>query len=347
MIEKKGVPMKVGIIGYGLSGRIFHGAILETMNEFTVATIYTRSNKETAQNDFPQADIIEDPLKIINDPSIELVIICTPNTSHFKFAKAALENKKHVVVEKPFTVTAHDALLLMDLAKENNLILSVYHNRRFDGDFLTLKRIIEDEDLGRLVELESHFDRFRSFFKDNWREKDLPGSGILYDLGSHLIDQSLDLFGLPNEVYGHLLSQRNGQTDDAFEIIMYYDALTVTLKAGMLVKEGLPRFIAHGTKGSYIKYGMDPQEERLKEGQRPGKDWGYEDIKNYGCLNTHSRIKIATEAGDYRKYYKNIYAAINGQEKLIVTAKHGFNVIRIIEAVNHSHQEKRRIPIKH
>lgn len=339
--------MKVGIIGYGLSGRIFHGAILGSLDQYEIEMIYTRSNKQVAQEDFKDARIVDNPYDIIEDQRVEMVIICTPNKYHFEYAKASIEHKKHVIVEKPFTTTAHDALHLIDLAKQHNVLLSVYHNRRFDGDYQTIKEIVENEQLGRLVEFESHFDRFRNSFKNNWREDNQAGSGILYDLGSHLIDQALDLFGLPLEIYGHLLNQRKGKTDDAFEIILYYHALTVTLKAGMLVKERLPRFIAHGCKGSFIKYGMDPQESQLLQGMRPDNHWGYEDIKSYGTLNTHSRIKIETQAGDYRKYYENIYHAIHDQEALIVTANHGFNVIRVIEAVIHSHNEKRRIPFKH
>lgn len=341
------MAIQVGIIGYGLSGKIFHGAILSTLEMFNIKTIYTKSKVAEAKGDFPNAQVVDDVNVMFEDEAIDLIVVATPNTSHFQLAKKAILHKKHVVIEKPFTITTHDALTLMDLAKEYDVLLSVYHNRRFDGDFKTVKKIVEEEMVGRIVEFESHFDRFRNTFKDSWREKQLPGSGILYDLGSHLIDQALDIFGLPQEVYADISNQRLGEVDDAFEIILYYSNLKVILKSSMLVKEPLPRFIISGTEGSYVKFGLDPQEERLKEGERPGEHWGYESIISYGSLNTHSRIKIETEPGDYRDYYRNIADAITKDKKLIVTAQHGFNVIRIIEAAIHSNDERRRISIKH
>ncbi len=188
--------------------------------------------------------------------SIDLVVISTPNTMHFDLAKQAMEAGKHVVIEKPFTVTSQEGQMLLHIAKQTNRILSVYQNRRFDSDFKTVKKIIESGDLGRLVEFESHFDRFRPDIKQNaWREDPLPGSGILYDLGAHLIDQALALFGMPEEVYGDVRLQRHGKVDDNFEVILYYPELKVTLKSSALVKEPLPRFILLGTKGGYMKYG--------------------------------------------------------------------------------------------
>lgn len=342
------MSIQVGIIGYGLSGQIFHGKILKNMSEFTITKIYTKAKKniEMALKEHPTSTVVSDVDDIFKDPSIEVVIICTPNMSHYELASKALINQKYVVIEKPFTVTTHDALRLIDLEHDTNKSIAVYHNRRFDGDYLTLKSLINHDQVGRIVELESHFDRFRNTFRDNsWREDDLPGSGILYDLGSHLIDQALDLFGLPNEVYADISKQRRGATDDSFEIILYYSELKVTLKAGMLVNVKLPRFILHGTKGSYIKYGLDKQEQQLKDGMMP-TDHNFGDNDN-GLLITTKESEIQNSNGDYRAFYRNLYQHMTENTPLEITSKDGFNVMRVLEAALHSHQLHKRIPLKH
>lgn len=342
--------INVAIIGYGLSGRIFHGAILNSMAQYNIKAVVTTdpAKIKLAKEALENIHIYDTPEDVFNDKSIDLVVISTPNTSHFELARNALNNHKHVIIEKPFTISTDDALKLISLQEKNNKILSVYHNRRFDGDFLTLKKVINDGSLGRLVEFESHFDRFRNTIKENaWREKALPGSGMLYDLGSHLIDQTLELFGLPNEVYADLASQRRGPTDDSFEIILYYSEFKVTLKSSIHVKEALPRFILHGTNGSFVKYGMDVQEDQLLDGLRPEDDnYGVDITEHHGVLNTKSRQTIKTIKGDYSLYYRNIFNAITNDEKLNVTAKDGFNVIKIIEAAMNSNKSACRITIK-
>lgn len=340
--------LNVGIIGYGLSGRVFHGAIVGNVDGFVIKKIFTRSSDKInlAKVDFPDVEIVNDYSKIINDKNIDLAIISTPNITHFPIAKEALENGKHVIIEKPFTVTSIEGKLLVSLAESKELILSVYHNRRFDSDFLTIKEIIKSEKLGQIVEFESHFDRFRNTIKENsWREEKTPGSGVLFDLGSHLIDQALNLFGIPNEIYCDLSHQRNGLVDDNFELIMYYDNLKASLKAGSLVKEPLPRFILSGTNGSYQKYGLDVQEEDLRSGKRPkNKDWGTEAESLWGILNTvEERKKYMSLRGDYRYFYRNIYESIVNGGKLEVTATEAMRVIWIIEKAFLSNIEKRRV----
>ncbi len=343
--------VNVGLIGYGLSGRIFHGAIISSIEGFHIKSILTNNPNRFKQvrKDLPNATVVSHLDDILNDDTIDLVVISTPNTSHYELAEKALKAGKNIIVEKPFTITTHDALRLMDLEHDTKKFISVYQNRRFDGDFLTVKNLIKEEKLGRLVEVESHFDRFRNSFKDNaWREKDIPGSGVLYDLAPHLIDQALNLFGLPQEVYADISKQRRGPVDDHFEIILYYTELKVTLKAGMLVKEETPRFKLYGTEGTFVKYGLDVQEQQLKDDLRPGDDtYGEDSEEQYGILNTTERTQIQTEIGDYRIYYRNIYNVITNDEKLIITSKDGFNVMRIIEAAFHSNQLHKRIPFKH
>ncbi len=265
---------------------------------------------------------------------------------HFDLAKQAMEAGKHVVIEKPFTVTSQEGQMLLHIAKQTNRILSVYQNRRFDSDFKTVKKIIESGDLGRLVEFESHFDRFRPDIKQNaWREDPLPGSGILYDLGAHLIDQALALFGMPEEVYGDVRLQRHGKVDDNFEVILYYPELKVTLKSSALVKEPLPRFILLGTKGGYMKYGLDVQEDALRDGDRPiDEEWGTEPESLWGVLNTiEERRKVKSQQGDYRDFYRNVHNAITKGEELAVKGQDGLNVIKVIEAVAQSNKEKEEL----
>lgn len=343
--------INVAIIGYGLSGRIFHSAILNSLDAFKISKIVTQDEKKRilALEENKEATVVSSADDVFTDESIELIVISTPNTSHVKLAEKAMKSGKHVVIEKPFTVTSDEAVKLINISKETDTILSVYQNRRFDGDYKTVKKIIKDKSLARIVEFESHFDRFKNTLDESkWREDALPGSGTLYDLGAHLIDQALDLFGLPLEVYGDIRSQRKGKVDDNFELIMYYPDLKVTLKAGSLVKEKQARFTLLGTEGAYVKFGLDVQEETLLNGLRPFDDtWGVEDKSLWGTINTRKvREKIETERGDYRDYYLNIYNSIKRNEDLIVTAEDGLNVIRIIEAAIKSNAEKRRVVIK-
>jgi predicted dehydrogenase len=340
--------INVGIIGYGLSGRIFHGAIIKYVEGFSVKKISSRSPEkiQSAKEDFPDAEVVSSFEDITQDPNIDLVIVSTPNIHHFPIAENALKNNKHVIIEKPFTVTSIEGKLLTKLAIEKQLLISVYQNRRFDSDLLTVKEIIQSNVLGDIVEFESHFDRFRSEIKKNsWREENTPGSGVLFDLGSHLIDQALYLFGIPEEIYCDISHQRNGKVDDNFELIMYYESLKVTLKASSLVKEPLPRFIISGSKGSFQKYGLDIQESDLRSGKRPTyPEWGKEPEELWGVLNTiESRKVYESIPGNYRLYYENVHDAISKGSELIVKAVEAMNVIWIIEKAILSNLEKRRI----
>ncbi|UJH92615.1 Gfo/Idh/MocA family oxidoreductase [Antarcticibacterium sp. 1MA-6-2] len=252
------------------------------------------------------------------------------------------------MVEKPFTPTSAEANELIGLAKEKDLILSIHHNRRWDSDFLTVRKLLQEKKLGSVVEYEAHFDRFRTEIKSGWKEEqENPGSGILYDLGSHLIDQALVLFGLPKAVYADIRIQRDGATvPDNFELLLYYSGLKVTLKAGMLVKEKGPTFIIHGTKGSFVKYGDDPQEEKMKEGLKPKdiQDWGKEPENIFGTLNTvEEKTKVPSEEGAYIKFYENIYRAITENEELKVKPEQARDVIKVIETALKSQAEGRKI----
>lgn len=342
--------INTAFVGYGAGGSIYNGPIVRSVPNFLVRKILTSSpgNVKTAKNDFPAAEIVSGFSEISQDPEINLVIIVLPNHLHYSFAKKALEAGKNVVVEKPFTPTTREADELIELAGQKNLVLSINHNRRWDSDFLTVQKILREKKLGKIVEYESHFDRFRTEIKDSWKEKEENlGNGILYDLGSHLIDQALVLFGKPQEIFADIRIQREGaKVPDNFELLLFYPNLKVTLKAGTLVKEKGPTFAIFGTSGSYLKYGMDVQEEALKKGILPKDDpnWGREPRENWGKQNTLQGEKfVESEPGDYRQVYRNVYDVILGKAELQVKPEQARDVIRVIELAEKSNREKRVI----
>ncbi len=346
--------INTGIIGFGVGGNTFHAPLIDTTEGFKISKIRARKDSEVnlAKQRYPGAIITDNADDIINDANVELVVITTPNSSHYSLAKQALLAGKNVVVDKPVTITSADADDLIKISKEQNKILSVYHNRRYDSDFATVQKLLNANLLGRLVEFENHYDRFRNYLKPgSWREKDEPGAGILYDLGSHLIDQPLVLFGLPQAITADIRAQREGtKATDNFELILHYPGLKVTLKAGMLVSQPLPRYILLGDKGSFVKYGLDVQEAALKAGLTPHTkaDWGIEPESVWGNLVTEMNGvnfsgKIQSEPGDYRNYYVNIYDAITNNKPLEVSPQHARNIIRVIELAMQSNDEKRTI----
>ena len=342
--------IKVAMAGFGKGGSIYNAPIISSIEGLEITRILTTSteNIKTAKQDFPGAEVVSEYDRILEDSEIDLVIITTPNHLHKEFAEKALRAGKNVVVEKPFTPSVQEANELIALANSQNKILSVHHNRRFDSDFLSIQKLLKQKKLGDIVSYTSHFDRFRTEVKDSWKEeKENPGSGILYDLGSHLIDQALVLFGPPSEVFADIRMQRkNAKVPDYFELLLFYPNLKVSLNAGMLVKEKGPTFSIHGSKGSFIKYGADPQEEHLKNGQKPNHsfDWGLESKKTWGTLNTLDETgTLKSERGDYRIFYQNIYNAILGTEELLVKPEQARDVIKVMELAIQSNAEKRRV----
>lgn len=346
--------LNVGLIGYGVAGDVFHAPMVYSVDGLKLYKIYDSSAEKENRINSKYVGVrfttnIDD---IFNDQNIDLVIIATPNIAHYELAVRSLESGKHVIVEKPFTVTSQEADELVQIAKSANKVLTVHHNRRWDSDFKTIKKVIEGNLLGNLVEYEAHYDRFRNFFREGaWREKDIPGGGILFDLGSHLIDQAQVLFGMPKEVFGNLNIQRQGgEITDSFEVILKYENLKVTLKAGMLVRELGPHFTLYGNNGTFMKFGLDIQEENLRKNLIPRNiaDWGTEPQEMWGMLNTdiagvHVRGKVESEVGDYREFYKNVYKTILGEEELIVKPEEARNTIKIIELAKQSHEEGRWI----
>ena len=343
-------PIVTAILSYGMSGEVFHAPLIDAHPGFKLKTILERKTEKSKQY-YPSIKIARSIDEIISDPEIELVVVNTPNDTHLDFTMRVLEAGKHVIVEKPFTNTSEEAVKLIELAKTKQRLLSVFQSRRWDGGFISLKKIIDSGVLGKIVEYEAHYDRFRNYIAPNtWKEEAGPGSGILYNLGSHMLDQVLVLFGKPESVSAKIGIQRpGGKVDDFYDLRLSYKELNVIVKSSYLVREQGPIYIVHGVNGSYVKFGLDPQEEALKIHQIPGTPgWGTEPEKYWGKLNTEIdgapfEGKIETTPGDYLGYYQNIYEAIREGKVLAVTGEDGKKVIELIEAAIRSNKEKREI----
>lgn len=342
-------PIPVGLIGYGFSGATFHAPVLAATAELELVAVVTGQPGRVAAR-WPGVRTYAGVADLLADPAVELVVITSPNAEHHPQAKAALEAGKHVVVEKPFTITSAQAGELERLAAARGRVLSAYHNRRWDNDFLTVRKVLDSGLLGEVHSYEARFDRFRPEVRDRWRERDVPGGGILYDLGPHLIDQALLLFGPPATVAADLRRQRPGaRAVDSFRLLLGYPGRRVLLSAGMLVKAPGPRFELHGSLGSFVKHGLDPQEDALKAGGRPGDPgWGEDPPQRYGLLSAEVRGlavsgPIPTEPGDYRDFYRGVARAIRGDGPPPVSAAQARAVIRVIELAEQSHREGRRL----
>jgi predicted dehydrogenase len=345
--------IQTAIIGFGLSGQFFHAPYITNHPGFRLTKVVERKGN-LSKDLYPYVEVVRDFNDLLKDDSIELVIIATPNILHFELAREFLLTGKHVVVEKPFTPTSAEADELIELAGQTGKKIFVYQNRRWDGDFKTIQQVFYNGYLGEILEFEAHFDRWSPGPRRSaWRNEPLPAGGLLYDLGPHLIDQALVLFGLPRAVFADIRSQREGsRVDDYFEILLNYAKLKVTLKASLLVKEPGPRFILNGTKGSYIKYGIDPQEEMLRQGLLPDSaGWGKENPQYWGILNTELHGQqfygtIETEPGNYMGFYDNVHDVIIKGKEQAVHPEEARNVIRIIELAFESHRSKSIVTLK-
>lgn len=327
--------IRVGLIGYGYASKTFHAPLISGTPGMTLAAVAS-SDENKVHADWPALPVVSGPERILNDPNIDLVVIPTPNDTHFPLAKAALEAGKHVVVDKPFTVTLSQARELEALAKSGGRLLSVFHNRRWDSDFLTVKALINEGLLGEVGYFESHFDRYRPQVRNRWREQGGPGSGIWYDLAPHLLDQVVNLFGLPVSMQVDLAQLRPGsQSTDYFHAVLAWPQRRVVLHGTLVAAAETARFIIHGSRGSYVKYGLDPQEERLKSGERlPQEDWGY-DMRD-GVLTRAEGEDITEESwltlpGNYPAYYAAIRDALNGSGTNPVPASQAIQIMELIE----------------
>jgi scyllo-inositol 2-dehydrogenase (NADP+) len=335
--------ISVGLVGFGIAGRTFHAPVIRAVPGLELSCIVQRTG-DSAREKYPDVRVMRTIDELLADRSIRLVVIATSNASHFELARQCLLAGRDVVVDKPFTNTSREAHELDQLARSEGRLLSVYQDRRWDGDFITVQKLIGSGRLGRLALFESHFDRYRLARRPNqWREVEGPGSGVLFDLGPHLLDQALVLFGIPEAIAADVRIEReDAVVDDAFDILLRYPKLTVLLRATMIACAPGPRFVLNGTLGSYVKHGMDPQEDALKAGAEPvSPEWGEEDPTHWGTLtlagpNGVVRQPVPTEAGDYRKFYSNVRDAILLKAPLAVTAQHAANIIRLLELARES-----------
>lgn len=346
---------RVGLIGFGMAGQSFHAPIIRAVPGLELACILERHGS-LAQQKYPDVRIARTLEDLLADEKIQLCVIATPNASHFDLAQRCLLAGRDVVVDKPFAANSSDAAYLVELAEKNGRLLTVYQNRRLDGDFLTVRKLLAAGTLGRIVAYTSHYDRFRPALKENaWRERPGPGNGILFDLGPHLVDHALVLFGTPLAISADVFSEREGsEVDDAFDVRFEYPEIHAHLRASMMACAPGPRFVLHGTKGSFVKYGIDPQEGILRSGDPPigqdwGPQWGEEPESEWGTLtlasgDSSATEKIRTEAGDYRLFYENVRDAITEGKPLAVPPRDALRTTRAIELIQQSSRQRRTIP---
>jgi predicted dehydrogenase len=325
--------IRVGLIGYGYAGRTFHAPLLAAEPGMALTLVASRDAAKV-HADWFEVTVVADPLAVATSDAIDLVVIASPNASHAPLATAALRAGRHVVVDKPFTLDVAEARGVIALAEAQGRLLSVFHNRRWDSDWLTVRDAIAAGAVGRPVHLESHFDRFRPAVRTRWREDGGPGSGVWFDLGPHLVDQALALFGLPDRVSASFAKARAGAlADDWAHVVMEHGERRSVLHAAMLVAGGSPRFIVHGDGGSIVKHGTDRLEAQLLAGMRPGAEgWGRDDDPLHLFDGEGGRTTQPAQAGDQRRYYAGIAAALRGEAANPVPPVQALAVMAVVEA---------------
>jgi scyllo-inositol 2-dehydrogenase (NADP+) len=343
--------IKTALLSFGLSGKVFHAPFLSLHPGFELVGCWERSKKVFGEK-YPGTRSYATLEELLADRDVELVIVNTPTYTHYDYARQTLLAGKHAVVEKAFTATHAEAKDLKSIADKKGLKLSVFQNRRWDSDFKTIRKVVEGGLLGNIVEATLSYDRYNPVLSPKVHKETLsPGSGVVKDLGPHVIDQALVLFGMPVSVFGDIMTTRAGsQVPDYFEILLQYPQHRVRLRAGYFVREPVPSFVFHGRKGSFLKTRADVQEVRLLAGDTPGTEGMREPDSERGLLHTEKdgvvvREHVETLPGNYLAYYEGVYEAIANGKPMPVTAEDGINVMRIIEAAEISSREKRVVTI--
>jgi scyllo-inositol 2-dehydrogenase (NADP+) len=344
--------VRVGLIGFGMAGQAFHAPVIRGVQSMELACILERRGTK-AKEKYPEVRVARSLEELLADKKIQLCVIATPNDSHFQLARECLLAGRDVVVDKPFAPTLREAEELVQLAAEHGRLITVYQDRRWDGDFGTVKKIVASGRLGKIVEYECRYDRFRPEPKPNaWREKaDQAAAGVLFDLGPHVIDQALVLFGEPRTITASAFCEREtSQVDDSFDVCMEYPGLRAMGRARIIAYAPGPHFLIHGTKGSFVKYGMDPQEARLRGENCPrgldwGADWGEEAEEMWGTLSLvgEASVRVKTDRGDYRGFYANVRDAIEKKAPLDVTPEQALRTMRAVILAHKSSREKRTV----
>lgn len=329
--------LQVALVGYGLAGRVFHAPLITATPGLHLHTVAS-SDPAKVHADFADVRVVADPAAAFADPAIGLVVIASPNATHAPLAIAALQAGRHVVVDKPFALDLDEASEMAAVARKTGRMLTVFHNRRWDADFLTLRALVDAGMLGELAELHSHFDRFRPQVPDRWRDRAGPGAGLWLDLGPHLVDQALQLFGPPAAVQADIAIQRaDAEVDDWFHVVLRYRRHRVVLHAGALVPGAGLRFAAHGSGGSWFKHGLDPQEAALRTGARPGTPgWGVDPspgrLLRVAADSTVHDAPTPTPAGDYLAFYAGVRNAIVDGAAPPVSVEDALDVMRVLQA---------------
>ncbi len=344
--------IKTALLSFGMSGKVFHAPFINLHKGFELAGAWERNNKQIAEA-YPGVRSYSTLESVLADDSIQLVIVNTPTYTHFEYTKAALLAGKDVIVEKAFTTTVAEAMELKSIAEKKGVKISVFQNRRWDSDFKTVQKIKKSGVLGDIVEAELRFERYKpAIGPKQHKEVAGPGAGLLNDLGPHLIDQALCLFGMPQSLQADTRAIReHSLVDDWFDISLHYKNTRVRLKSSLVVCEQLPSFVLHGTLGSFVKSRADVQETNLQAGMLPNTTgWGTEPGEESGLLHTEKngtvvKEKVKTEQGNYYSYYDGVYKAITDNKPMPVTCDDGINVMRIIEAAVKSNAEKRIVSL--
>ncbi|MGC2468064.1 MAG: oxidoreductase [Candidatus Acidiferrum sp.] len=341
----------VGLVGFGLAGRSFHAPVIRAVPGLRLAAIVQRNGNEAAAQ-YPGVRVVRTLVELLTISKIRLVVIATPNDSHYSLAHRCLAAGRDVLVDKPFTTRLEKATALVEFAKKQGRLISVYQNRRYDGDFQALLHLAKDASFGRIVSFEANYDRFRPQLKPGaWRERVGPGNGIFFDLGPHLIDYALTLFGMPEAVTADIRIVREGAAvDDTFDVAFHYrSGLRADLRSSILAAAPRAHFIVHGTRGAFIKQTVDPQELNLRNGKIPAEGpWGAEPEENWGVLTvpedgglTQQRVPSAN--CDFRDFYANLRDAILGKAALAVTPEWALDAMRLLELARQSSNERRTI----
>jgi scyllo-inositol 2-dehydrogenase (NADP+) len=343
----------VGLIGFGLAGRSFHAPVIRAVPGLRLATILERSGNAAAVQ-YPDARIVRTLDELLGNPEIRLVVIATPNDSHYPIARECLAAGRDVLVDKPFATTLEEAQTLVDFAKQQGRLITVYQNRRFDGDFQTVLQIVKSGGLGRMVSFEANYDRFRPQLKPGaWREHSHPGAGIFFDIGPHLIDYALMLFGMPEAVTADIRIAREGAVvDDTFDVAFHYRrGVRADLRSSILAAAPRPHLIVHGTCGAFVKQTVDPLELNLRSGNIPADGpWGGELEENWGILTLAengelTQRRVPSVNSDYREFYANLRDALLGKAPLLVTPEWALDVMHLLELSRRSSNERQTISV--
>lgn len=344
--------LNIALCSYGMSGKVFHAPLISAEPQLQLHSILQRSGNSALQ-DYPGVQLVKTFDELLVDPTLDIIVINTPNEHHYAMTKAALLAGKHVVVEKPFTLSLNEGQELIELAKQQQKILAVFHNKRLETDHLSVAKILRDGVLGRVIEIEWHYDRYRhNVTHKAWKENNLPGAGTWWDLGVHMLDSMLNLLGRPEAVNADMRSLRRAEgSTDYFNVCFHYPDTRVLLRSSTYVSEKGATVSLHGDKGSFLKFGQDVQEQQLMAGIKPGDNqWAEHGSDNYGILHTQTdmgseRTQIASERGCYEGFYRNIADAINGRDTLRFGAQQALLAVEMLLAADESNRQQKTIKL--